>query len=295
MLGDPTLIAAPPGPHPSHDPAAVGLVAIDIDGTLTAVGDEVSKRVRRALANLAASGVHPVLATGRSVSGMMAAAHNSGLRQGWAVCSNGAVIVRLDPTLPSGHEVTDAVTFHPREALDVLRNVLPTAVFAVEDVGHGWRMTRPFPAGELYGEHTYVSYEELVSDEVTRAIVRAVELERAELAAIVAAVDMPLVSWEIGWSAWMDIVAPGVSKASGLERVRRRLGVPLGGTVAVGDGTNDISMLCWASRAAAMGGASPDVLAAATEECPPPAADGVAHLIDSVLAGIERGPAGSRH
>jgi hydroxymethylpyrimidine pyrophosphatase-like HAD family hydrolase len=266
------------------------MVALDVDGTLTQSGDVISAPVCAAVAQLVAAGIHPVLATGRAVPGALVAAGVLGLQEGWAVCSNGAVIVRLTPGVGEGFEVTDAVVFDPAEALDPIRRAVPDALFAVEDVGRGWRGTAEFPAGELHGRFDVVSYAEVVASPATRVVVRALDLTAQELSAIAGAVTLPCVTYEIGWSAWMDVTAPGVTKASGLEVVRSRLGIEPTGTVAIGDGSNDIPMLRWASRGVAMGGSSPAVLAAATQEAPPAAADGVATIIASILAGA-RGPA----
>jgi hydroxymethylpyrimidine pyrophosphatase-like HAD family hydrolase len=259
---------------------------LDIDGTLTCFNDIVSPRVARAVHRLVESGLHPVMATGRAVTGMLAAAQSMRLGQGWAVCSNGAVIVRLDDHLPGGFEVTDATTFAPAEPLNAIRQVLPTALIAVENVGRGWNVTSPFPPGELHGPMEVVPYRDLVAAPATRVVVRTAELAQPELAAIIEEVALPGVTYDIGWSAWMDMTPPDVTKASGLEILRRRLSVTPGGTVAIGDGSNDIPMLRWASRAVAMGGADPEVLAAATEEGPPLADDGVAAVIASVLGGV---------
>ncbi|MFC8943380.1 HAD family hydrolase, partial [Streptomyces griseoincarnatus] len=64
---------------------------------------------------------------------------------------------------------------------------------------------------------------------------------------------------------WVDVTGPNLSKASALETVRRRLGVPAERTVAVGDSVNDIEALTWAARGVAMGDAPDHVRAAADE------------------------------
>jgi hydroxymethylpyrimidine pyrophosphatase-like HAD family hydrolase len=271
--------------RPRHDPAKVGLVALDIDGTLTNFDDEVSAPVRRAVHDLVAAGIHPVFATGRAVTGMLAAARNLELREGWAVCSNGAVIVRLDPEAPGGFRIAEMTTFDPSDALAAIGRALPGALVAVEDLGLGWRVTSHFPAGGLHGHCTVVPYEELVATPATRVVVRVTTITAEEMAAVVAAVDVPCVTYDIGWTAWLDMTAPDVTKASGLEVVRRGLDVPGEGTVAIGDGSNDIPMLRWASRAVAMEGSREPVVAAATEQCPPVGEDGVVSVIQSILAG----------
>jgi hydroxymethylpyrimidine pyrophosphatase-like HAD family hydrolase len=276
-------------PRPAHSPAAVGLFALDIDGTVATFGQPISRRVRGAVRELDAAGVHVVLATGRSVTGMLAAARELEFGQGWAVCSNGSVIARLDPAADGGFEVTDTVTFDPGPALAAVRRALPKAMIAVEDVGRGFAVTGGFPQGELHGELRVAAFEEIAGRPATRVIVRTVDLSRDELAAVMAATDLPSVTYDIGWSAWMDLTPPGVTKASALETLRVRLGVPPSGTVAVGDGTNDIPMLRWASRGIAMGGALPEVVQAASEQCLPIEDDPVASVIEGILGSLRAG------
>ena len=47
----------------------------------------------------------------------------------------------------------------------------------------------------------------------------------------------------VGWTAWLDLVPVGVSKASGLEHVCRRARRRPADVLAIGDGRNDIEML----------------------------------------------------
>ena len=61
------------------------------------------------------------------------------------------------------------------------------------------------------------------------------------------------VSYNVGWTAWLDIAPDGVNKATGLERVRDELGIPRSRVLAIGDGRNDIDMLEWAASAAGRG------------------------------------------
>jgi hydroxymethylpyrimidine pyrophosphatase-like HAD family hydrolase len=284
------LAALAPAARPRHDPAAVGLVAIDVDGTLTPFNDTVSPRVGAALEALHAAGVHVVIATGRSISGTLAPLAGLSLDGCWAVTNNGAVTGRLDRTAPSGFTITEAITFNAAPVLETVSAAYPEALFArerhVDGAGRGFAVTAPFPEGELWGDHVVVTAAELVSEPVVRLVVRTPRLSRSEVAALMTSLPLEGVSYDVGWSAWVDITASGVNKASALERLRRRLGVPREGTVAVGDGTNDASMLAWASRGVAMGNAGPEARAAASEIGPHLGDDGVAHLAESVLAGL---------
>ncbi|MFC1592895.1 Cof-type HAD-IIB family hydrolase [Candidatus Omnitrophota bacterium] len=62
---------------------------------------------------------------------------------------------------------------------------------------------------------------------------------------------------------FINMLAPGVSKGRALEVLAQYLGVPLAEIIAIGDGTNDISLLSLAGLAIAMGNAHDEVKAVA--------------------------------
>ncbi|MCL2455035.1 MAG: Cof-type HAD-IIB family hydrolase [Micrococcales bacterium] len=259
------------------------LVALDVDGTLLRYDQTVSDEVRAALAQVRDSGMHVVLATGRSVAALMPVAQDLGLTDGYAVCSNGAITLRLDPEAPGGYELADVITFDPGPALRALAVELPDALIAVEDLGVGFRLSAPFPEGELAGEHSVVGFEDLVSDPATRVVIRAPGATPEEFHEIVQRVGLHEVTYAIGWTAWMDLTPGGVSKASALEQIRQRLGVEPFATVAVGDGSNDLEMLRWAARGVAMGHASARVREVADEVTGTVDDDGVVDVLRSLL------------
>lgn len=230
------------------------LVALDIDGTLLGHDGSLAAEVRDAVQALVDSGAHVVLATGRAVPAVLPVAEMLGLRAGWTVCSNGAVVGTLAHASPLRVDVAEVITFDPTEALTVLGRELPGAHFAVEIPG-GFKVNRPFPPGELTGVEHVVPFAELSSDPVTRVTMRAPELDAQDFHELVERVGLHGVGYAVGWTAWLDISPEGVTKASALESVRQRLGVAPGATVAIGDGMNDIEMLDWAAHGVAMGNA----------------------------------------
>jgi hydroxymethylpyrimidine pyrophosphatase-like HAD family hydrolase len=91
------------------------------------------------------------------------------------------------------------------------------------------------------------------------------------------------VSYNVGWTAWLDIAPDGVNKSTALERVRRLLKIPRTRVMAMGDGRNDIDMLEWASvsgRGVAMGQAPDEVKAAANELTASDLDGGVARVLE---------------
>lgn len=266
------------------------LVALDVDGTLispmegvSGVVEALSSRVRTAVGAVRDAGADVVIATGRSVNGTLEIASALGLVHTWLVCGNGTMTVALDPTAPDGFTVDDVVTFDPAPALRLLRDLLPGALYAVEDIGRGFLVTAPFPADELAGEYEVVDFDELIAQPCTRVVVRDLASEPVAFAEAVERSGMKGVTYNVGWTSWLDITPDGISKATALERLRLRLGVASADTVAVGDGSNDIEMLRWAARGVAMGQAEDAVRAAADEVTAAVWDDGAALVLESLL------------
>ncbi len=248
---------------------------------------ELSDRVRTAVRDVAASGRHVVISTGRSLRATVPVLDQLGLDSGYAVTSNGAVTVRLDPTLAGGYEVVEMVTFDPRPALEMLVDHLPQAVYAVEDLGLGYRLNAPFPGDELIGDLTIVPFEMLLAEPVTRVVVRSPEHTPDDFLELVARLGLHSGSYAVGWTAWLDIAPEGVSKAYGLDRVAHLLGVDPADVLAVGDGRNDLEMFAWAGRSVAMGQSPAEVLAAADSTCGRIEDDGLADVLEDVLRSTE--------
>ncbi len=259
------MIVEPQELNPPLTPDHWRLVGLDIDGTLMHWGGEISDAVVHAVEQARMCRNHVVLATGRNIIATLPIAERLGIRRGWAVCSNGAVTVRLNPQSPGGYDVVEKVTFNPQAALELVRDELPDAYFAVEDLGVGFRVTREFPMGELVGRQRVVDkFEDLYHDEVTRVVIRAPGVDVDHFDSMVHRIGLNDVTYAVGYSAWLDLTPPNVSKASALETLRRQLGVYPDHTVAVGDGNNDLEMLQWARVSAAMANA-PDAVKAAAD------------------------------
>lgn len=260
------------------------LVGLDIDGTLMHWGGEMSADVVSAVERARMCRNHIVLATGRNIVATMPVAEALGIRRGWAVCSNGAVTIRLNPASPGGYEIEEKVTFNPQAALEIIRDEMPEVLFAVEDLGVGFRVSKEFPMGELVGRQRVVDrFEDLWESEATRVVVRAPGRDVRDFDDLVARVGLSDVTYAVGYSAWLDLTPPNVSKASALETLRRHLGVYPDHTVAVGDGNNDIAMLGWARESYAMGTAPEEVKAAATAVVPGVEEDGVLQVLEPLI------------
>src|SRR6478609_11077504 len=173
------------------------LVALDIDGTTIDHSGELSPAVREAVADVVAAGHHLVISTGRSIVATLPIVRLLQLERGYAVCSNGAVTLALDPTVPSGYRITDTVTFDPRPVLTMLRDQIPDALVAVEDLGVGFKVSAPFPDGELGGDQVVVDWEELVGHPATRVTLRRPDASSEEFMEQVERVGLHEVSYAV--------------------------------------------------------------------------------------------------
>ncbi len=259
------------------------LVALDVDGTLVDHDGVMTDTVRHAARAVVAAGHEVIISTGRSLGAVLPVLELLGLVRGYAVCSNGGVTLRLDPALDLGYEIIDRETFSPKLALTTLREKIPGARFALEDANGDFLSTSRFQDPSFGIEARGVDFHHLLEAEAVRVVVNSAEASTAEFSAAIDAAGLHGVTYAVGWSAWLDIAAMGVTKASALEKLRVRLGITRELTVAVGDGSNDIDMLRWAGRGVAMGQAEPDVRAAANEITASVYDDGLATILYSLL------------
>jgi hydroxymethylpyrimidine pyrophosphatase-like HAD family hydrolase len=255
-----TLVRGAGGCSLGQQPDVPLLVALDIDGTLVGEDRVVPTVTRSAVAAAQAAGHHLVLATGRSIVGMLPVARALGLTSGWGVASSGSVIVRLDPATRAGYVIEDVHTFDVEPVVRLVHEIAPHLVIAVEELGWGYRTSTRLPAGALNGRQCVVAPEEIWSRPTTRAILRG----PGAFEAVGALRALGLTVTRSG-PASIDVTPFGLSKATALEKVRKRLGTGRQDTVAVGDSYNDIEMLRWAARSVAMGQAPADLLAVAGE------------------------------
>ncbi len=259
------------------------LVALDVDGTILTHSGQLRPTVEQAIRDVIDAGHRVTIATGRSVVATMPVLRLLGITQGHAVCSNGAVTLLVDPSRRKGYQVVDKVTFDPAPALRLLRAELPDALVAVERLGLGFRVSAPFPEGELAAPQEVVPWEELLRRRATRVTLRMPDAEPEVFMERIERIGLHEVSYAVGWTAWLDISPEGVSKGSALELLRRRLAVEPADTVAVGDQRNDIEMLQWAARGVAMGSAPPEVKEAAGEVTGSVDEDGLVPVLRSLL------------
>lgn len=259
------------------------MVCLDVDGTLVDHYGHMSDTVKETARHIVAAGHEVIVSTGRSLGATLPIVQLLGITSGYAVCSNGGLTVRIDTSLSSGYEVIDRKTFDPAPALRALRSALPTAKYALESDQGDFLATERFQDASFGVRAKAVTFEQMMEATAVRLVVFSSDDSSEDFVEAVQTIGLQGVAYSVGWTAWLDIAAEGITKASAIEALREELGFGIQDTVAVGDGRNDIEMLGWAGRGVAMGQAPDEVKAAADEVTATVDEDGLAHVLRSLL------------
>ncbi|MBN9139220.1 MAG: HAD-IIB family hydrolase [Micrococcales bacterium] len=245
------------------------LIGLDIDGTVLTEDGELDPRVASEIRRVRDLGHEVMLSTGRSVSMTLPVIDRLGITPSYAVCANGAIVMRRDKEAPIGWVRDRVETFDPREVLTTIRGHLAGASFAVEDEEGMFRFTGQFPEGALAAGRLQVEFDELLDSPATRVVVLSPGHAIEDFLQVVERMGLHKVSYNVGWTAWLDIAPDGVNKGTGMEYVRELLGIARDHVMVMGDGRNDIDMFEWAASgggvAIAMGQAPDEVRAVSTD------------------------------
>jgi len=256
------------------------LVATDLDGTLvpndTVVLPPYTASVLRRLDD---AGVPVVFVTGRPLRWMSGFWPHIG-SHGLAVVSNGALtfdahagkiiaLTGIDPA--AGMAICAAI-----------EGELPGAWFAIEcadGIRFAPEYVEPYPSpGARRG-----TLAEIWTDPAVKLLVRHPDVPAAGLHDRVEAIvgDRATVTWSV--SGLVEISSAGITKASALRHLCRRLGIDAGDVIAFGDMPNDIPLLTWAGTSYAVANAHESVIRAADHIAPLCAEEGVAQVLDRLL------------
>ncbi|MFJ5530398.1 HAD hydrolase family protein [Streptomyces sp. NPDC093261] len=268
------------------------LIATDLDGTLLRDDKSVSERTVAALAAAEEAGIDVFFVTGRPARWMdVVSDHVHG--HGLAICGNGAAVVDLHGA-PGTHRFVKVRELARENALDavrLLRDSAPGTVYAVEQT-YGFHQEPAYPKLHMEIPDLLAPAEELLAPDapgarepVLKILAYHPELDPdAFLTLARLAVGDRATITRSSPSALLEISGPGVSKASTLALCCAERGISHEEVVAFGDMPNDVEMLTWAGRSYAMGNAHPDVVAAASGRTVANNDDGVAVIIEQILA-----------
>jgi Cof subfamily protein (haloacid dehalogenase superfamily) len=273
----------------SSGSSGIRLIATDLDGTLLGADGMVSARTRAALDAARDAGIVTIPVTARQPIGLRPIAEQAGFTD-WALCGNGAYGVHLTTGEQLFAQELPADVQH--ELAEALEQVLPDLVYA--SVRNGGEL---FVAQTGYAELSDIT-DHKRAPETMGGVPRADVLAAPSLKLTIrhASVPIPeiyttlqslgLTGFEatLSGAPFVEVMAAGVTKATGVAQVCTRLGIDAGEVLAFGDALNDLEMLRWAGHGVAVANAADLVREAADEVAPSNAEDGVAQVIERMLA-----------
>jgi Cof subfamily protein (haloacid dehalogenase superfamily) len=261
------------------------MIATDLDGTIVRSDGEISARTRAALAAAEDAGLLVVFVTGRPPRWMAPVAEAAG-RHGVAICANGAIVYDLHTATVIDEFPMDAEV--ARALAAAIREVVPDVAFAIEGAGRFGQEPNYRSNFEAAPDAMVAELDELLTGPVTKLLARHTTMPSHELHAAAASVVGELAVLTTATfsetDGLLELSAAGVTKAFGLERFASTHGIAADEVVAFGDMPNDLPMLAWAGHAVAVANAHPDVIAIADEVTASNDDDGVAQVIERLLA-----------
>jgi len=279
----------------------IRLVALDIDGTIIGDDHEVSARTRKAVRAAMDRDVAVSLVTGRMVSSAMRFARELGLTAPLVGYQGG--LIRAIPE-PDSHRLGKLLLHKPLPA-DAAQKILRWTRERGLDphVNHLERfiLRADDPRADDYSAFMG-AHAELVPDligAITHPVTKILAVGEPPLPVEVApdarAEFAGIADVTISHPRFLEFVAPGVSKGRAIRWLARRLRIPLGATLAIGDQWNDFEMIAEVGHGTAMPTAPVEVRAAARYVAPPLEEDGAARMIEQlVLASPTRIDANAR-
>jgi len=260
------------------------LIALDVDGTLLNDEHEVTPRVREAVRAVAGQGAEIVICTGRGSTSALPVLRELGLK-GTMITHNGASVVDSE----TRRVIHDTVISHEQASL--------YTEYCLERGIH-FDMNTAF---DLYvasiGEEAATMYRHLRARPILRGYEEGMPERLVKLSVfadkeVMDAIEKDWAGWEPVLQAirsgdnFIDVQHPQASKGRALERLAAIRGISREQVMAIGNYYNDTGMLQFAGRGVAMDNSPSGVKAVADEIAASNNEDGVAVVLERLLAGI---------
>ena len=261
------------------------LIATDLDGTIVHHDGSVSARTLAAFDAASEAGIRIVFVTGRPPRWMAEVADVTG-HTGVGICANGAYVYDMNT-----EEVLDTFGMSADVAIDAvgrLRQTIPNAAFGLEKLSGFAHEPTYFPRWDPDPLLGVGAIEEFLTkpEPIAKLLVRAEGARGDDMLAAASPVlgGLAEVTHSNVNDSLLEVSALGVNKATTLEKVAAAWGIGPEQVIAFGDMPNDVDMLRWAGTGYAVGNAHPLALDAADVHTPSIHDDGVALVIERLLA-----------
>ncbi len=267
----------------------IRLIALDIDGTIIGDDHDVSARTIKAVRAAMDRDVAVSLVTGRMVSSAMRFARELELTAPLVGYQGG--LIRAIPE-PDSRRLGKLLLHTPLPA-DAARRILTwTRARGLDPhVNHLERfiLRADDPRADDYSSFMGAKAElvpdliEAITHPVTKILAVGEPPLPVEVAPDARAEFAGVADVTISHPRFLEFVAPGVSKGRAIHWLARRLRIPLGATLAIGDQWNDFEMIAEVGHGTAMPSAPAEVRAVARYVAPPLEEDGAARMIEDLV------------
>lgn len=273
------------------------LLALDMDGTLLDTQGHITKGSLDAIRAAQKAGVEVVLATGRDYNGILWDELDD-VKIDYVVTNNGSAVYRA-----AGRECLFEKCLDNAVMAPVFRWLLEQGVYIDVFIdGRDYAPPETMPLAEKLDLPEYVIRVLLANRTPVPHLAQQLEADKLHLQKVTlnfwkepdgsyhsrdkvlaALKQVPGITLVDGGFANLEFTAAGVSKATGLDFLTRKLGLSMAQVMAIGDSENDAEMLRAAGLGVAMGNAYPSVKALADAVTADNESEGVARAIQTYL------------
>jgi hypothetical protein len=278
----------------------VGLIAVDIDGTLIDSTLDIPAANLQALRRAHDAGVHVVLVTGRRHRFAMPVARQLGF-ESCLISSNGAITRSTMGELHFAEMLPRSIALRLCEHMAEFSGCT-VLTFDKEERGAlvvertdelGSNIRRWIDTNRQYIEEVAPITAALICDPVQAMFCGTIErMAPAEVRlkdeGFRSEINVLKTQYDHRDLCILDVLRYGCSKGSALARWAAQLGIPRSHVMAIGDNYNDIEMLEFAGLPFVMANASEDLKRNGWPVTLDNEACGVAAAVDEVLAGVSR-------
>ena len=267
----------------------VRLIALDIDGTLVGENLVIGPRTRAAIAEARRRGIVVSLVTGRMASSALEFSRELDLSA--PIVAQQGALIRAMPA--AGSDQVGRLLYHrylrPEVTADVVRwcaeNGLTPHFNYLEWMIVGEQESRIDEYRLFVGDRLRI-VPDIGARAAARPVTKVVAIGEGEHTLDVLEAGRGYFAGRaevtLSHPRFLEFLAPGVSKGRAVRWLARRIGVPLGQALAVGDQYNDLEMISEVGHGIAMPSAPAAVLAAARYIAPPVGEEGAAQMIERI-------------
>lgn len=266
---------------------SIRLIASDLDGTIIREDGTISRRTIEAMQTASECGIHIVFVTGRPFRWLEPVREAFG-HLGTVICSNGAVLYDLEAEKLLWARTIDVQVL--QRTREIITRVEPSATFAAETT-RGLLLEAGFAEAherELISrcEPLDLQAKPLLEQGVVKFLAKSRTRTADDFMAAVAdeLSSLVTVTHSAKEISLLEMAHVDINKSVALANYAEDLGIAPAEVAAFGDMPNDLQMLAWAGHGYAMASGHPSALETAAYRAPGVEDDGVAQIIEEILA-----------